>query len=49
MGGITILSVRVVDYCSKHSPEGHPIARNKDGSIIPDKQIACLSCNIGDA
>lgn len=48
MSGITIIGVKVVGICSKCRKEGDEIPRNKDGSIVPDKDISCLSKAFGN-
>ncbi len=41
--GIKIIDVKVVGICSKCRKEGDKIPKYKDGTIIPDKDISCLS------
>ena len=48
MGGITITDVKVVGICSKCRKEGDEIPRNKDDSIIPDKDISCVNTAFGN-
>lgn len=40
--GLKIIDVKIVGLCSQHRKEGDEIPRYKDGSIIPDSEIACL-------
>ena len=49
MAGISIIGVKVVGICSKCRKDKDEIPRNKDGSIIPDKDISCLNAALGDA
>ena len=44
MSGITIVDVKVVGLCSKHKRDGFETPLNKDGSLVPDKDIACVEC-----
>ena len=39
--GITIIDVKIVGFCSKHG--GNLL--NKNGDVIPDKDIACIECD----
>lgn len=48
MAGIKIISVKVVGICSKCRKEGDEIPKNKDGTIIPDKNISCVNKAFGD-
>lgn len=48
MSGITIIGVKVVGICSKCRKEGDEIPRNKDGSIILDKDISCVNTAFGN-
>ncbi len=49
MAGITIIDAKIVGICSKCRKEGDDIPRWKNGEIIPDEDIACLSAALGDA
>ena len=49
MAGITIISAKVVGICSKCRRDGDEIPQNKDGSIIPDKDISCINAALGDS
>ncbi len=40
--GITITDVKIVGICSKHRKANDEIATYKDGTIVPDEDIACL-------
>lgn len=48
MAGLTIIGVKVVGICSKCREDVDEIPRNKDGSIIPDKDISCLNKAFGN-
>jgi len=43
MVGIKIIGVKVVGTCSKCRKDGDEIPKNKDGSIVPDKNISCVN------
>lgn len=46
-GGIKIIDVKSVGLCSKCREEGDEILKYKDGTIVPDKDIACISDAFG--
>jgi len=46
MTGIKITDVKVVGLCSKHRQPTDEILKYKDGTIIQDKDIACIGCDI---
>ena len=48
MSGITIIGVKVVGICSRCRKEGDEIPKNKDGSIVQDKDISCVNTAFGD-
>lgn len=48
MAGLTIIGVKVVGICSKCRKEGDDIPKNKDGSIVPDKEISCVNTAFGN-
>jgi len=48
MSGLTIIEVKVVGICSKCRKEGDEIPKNKDGSIVPDKDISCVNTAFGN-
>lgn len=47
MAGITITDVKVVGLCSKCRKDGDEVMKNKDSSIIPDKELSCPGCALG--
>lgn len=47
MSGIKIIDVKKVDLCSKCRKIRDKIPRWKDGTIVEDKDIACIGCAIG--
>ena len=53
MRGITITGIKGVGLCSKCRKKGDEILKYKDGTIIQDKDISCISktfgvCNHGE-
>ena len=42
-----IIEIKVVGLCSKCRKEENEIPRNKDGSIIKDKDISCINMILG--
>ena len=48
MAGITITGVKVVGLCSKCRKEEDDIPIYKNGTIVPDKNISCISKAFGD-
>jgi len=41
----TILSVKVIGFCSKHQTKEFPTPK-KNGEIIKDKDICCVDCEL---
>lgn len=46
--GIKIIKVEVVGVCSKCRKENDEIPKYKDGRIVPDKSIYCVSKAFGE-
>lgn len=46
--GIKIVSVQIVDICSKHRSCSDIPPKNKFGVTYEDKDIACVGCMLGD-
>ena len=44
----TILSVKVVGFCSKHRPNNEAPIKNKYDEVVPDKDIKCIECSFED-
>ena len=49
MSGITITDVKVVGICSKCRKKGDEIPKWKDGKVIEDKDISCISGALGNS
>lgn len=47
--GITIIGVKVVGICSKCRKGGDDIPKNKNGDIVPDKDISCVNGALGES
>lgn len=45
--GVTITDVKLVDICSKCREEGDIIPTWKDGRLVEDKDISCISKAFG--
>jgi hypothetical protein len=45
---ITITDIKIVGLCSKHRKSDEDILRFKDGSIVEDKDIACIEEAFGE-
>jgi hypothetical protein len=43
---IKIISVKAVGLCSKHRIEKDEVPKYKDGTIIPDKELCCVGCEL---
>ena len=49
MTGITITEIKIVGVCSKCRKEGDEVLKDKNGKLYSDKEIACVSCALGDS
>ena len=45
--GIKIIDIKVIGHCTKCRKEGDEIPRYKDGRMVEDKDISCLSQALG--